>query len=294
MNKDSTYLTSKSVFMPIMWSLLVIAAGVVIWVITSGKFLPGFWVGLPLVLIGLAGVANNILSCSWYPVLLDRHIVLEHYFFARLSHVIRYEDVQYMRVAEFLVRRYDRSPVLTVRMKDGKRRSFILMTRSEQVGQLSREILDKGVPDTLTVPVTGRKVYLSSKGLAMYMLFLAVMTAVYVWTVIELANPMIIVVTVLFVPLMIASLYTLSYVVMEDRRVLLRYPVFRSRNLDISVDDVYDMSIGSGGHMEVLLKTPDSQGRSRHSRIVSLVSIDMIQEINACLSSRNVQESRSE
>ncbi len=85
--------------------------------------------------IGFAGLINNILSCCWYPVLLDRHIVLEHFFFPGLSRVIIYEDVQYIRVTEYRVRRYDLSPVLTVRMKGGKRRSFILMTKLEQIGQ---------------------------------------------------------------------------------------------------------------------------------------------------------------
>ncbi len=35
--------------------------------------------------------------------------------------------------------------------------------------------------------------------------------------------------------------------------------------------------------MDILLKTPDKRGKSRYTRIVSLVSIDMIQDINACL-----------
>ena len=187
MSRESKYLTSKSVFMPIVCSLLTIVAGVAFWMAAPGMSPSWFWIGLPFVVIGLAAAVNNILSCCWYPVLLDRHIVLEHFLFPGLSRVIRYEDVQYMRVAEFLVRRYDRSPVLTVRMKDGKIRSFILMTRLEQIGQLSRE------------------------------------------------------------------------------------------NLDISIDDVCDMSIGPGSHMDILLKTPDKHGKNRYTRVVSLASIDMMQ-----------------
>ena len=283
MSRESKYLTSKSVFMPIVWSLLTIAAGVAFWMTAPGMSPSGFWVGLPCVVIGLAAVVNNILSCCWYPVLLDRHIVLEHFLFPGLSRVIRYEDVQYMRVAEFLVRRYDRSPVLTVRMKDGKRRSFILMTRLEQIGQLRREILDKGVPDAMPLSVADRKVYLSFKVLAMFVLILAAMAVLYVWIVMELASPLIIVVTVMFVPMMLVILYTLSYVVIEDGRVMLKYPVFRSRNLDISIDDVCDMGIGPGSHMDILLKTPDKHGKSRYTRVVSLANIDMMQEINACV-----------
>ena len=269
--------------MPIVCSLLTIVAGVAFWMAAPGMSPSGFWIGLPFVVIGLAAVVNNILSCCWYPVLLDRHIVLEHFLFPGLSRVIRYEDVRYMRVAEFLVRRYDRSPVLTVRMKDGKIRSFILMTRQEQIGQLSREILDKGVPDTMPVSVADRKVYLSFKGLAMFGVLLAAMVVSYVWIVMELSSPLIIVATVMFVPMMLVILYSLSYVVIEDRRVMLKYPVFRSRNLDICIDDVCDMSIGPGGHMDILLKTPDKHGKSRYTRVVSLASIDMMQEINSCV-----------
>ena len=158
--------------------------------------------------------------------------------------------------------------------------------KPEQIRQLSREILDKGVPDTMPGSVAGRKVYLSFKGLTIYALYLVVMVAFYVWAVIELAKPLIIVVTILFVPMVMVSLYTLSYVVIEDRRLMLKYPVFRSRNLDISIDGVCDMGIGSGSHLDVLLKKPDNQGKSRYTRVVSLVSIDMIQEINAYLDAR--------
>lgn len=286
MSHESKYLTDKSVFKSIVWLVLVIVAGVVIWMIAPEMSQSWFWVGFPFVFVGLVGVVNNILSCCWCPVVLDKHLVLEHFLFSRLSHVIRYEDVQYVRVAEYRVRRYEYSPVLAVRMKDGKKRSFILMMKPEQIGQLSREILDKGVPDTMPVSVAGRKVYLSFKGLTIYALYLVVMVAFYVWAVIELAKPLIIVVTILFVPMVMVSLYTLSYVVIEDRRLMLKYPVFRSRNLDISIDDVCDMGIGSGSHLDVLLKKPDNQGKSRYTRVVSLVSIDMIQEINAYLDAR--------
>lgn len=168
-------------------------------------------------------------------------------------------------------------------MKDGKRRSFILMTRLEQIGQLRREILDKGVPDAMPLSVADRKVYLSFKVLAMFVLILAAMAVLYVWIVMELASPLIILVTVMFVPMMLVILYTLSYVVIEDGRVMLKYPVFRSRNLDISIDDVCDMGIGPGSHMDILLKTPDKHGKSRYTRVVSLANIDMMQEINACI-----------
>lgn len=283
MNQESKYLTDKSVFRPVVCSLLVSVAGAVIWAVVPEISLQVFLVGLLFVIMGLAGLVNNILSCCWYPVVLDKHIILKHFFFPGLSRIIGYEDVMYMRVAEFLVRRYDHSTVLTVRMKDGKRQGFILMTKPEQAGQLSREILGKGVPDTMPVSVADRKVFLSFKGVAAFVLFLIAIVALYVWVVFELTSPLIIVVTLLFAPLIIAVLCTLSYVVIEDRRVMLKYLVFRNRNLDLNIDAVDGMSFSSDGHFEVSLKTPDSRGKSSYTRMVSLVSINMIQEINACL-----------
>lgn len=285
MNSSRKYLTDKYVFRPIAFAFLTVAFGVVLWITAPGKSQLEFWVVLLFVLLGMFGIVSNILSCCWYPVLLGKHIILEHFFFSGLTRTIRYEDILYARVAEFKIRQYDRSPVLTVVMKDGKKMNFTLMTKLEQIGQLSQELLEKGVPDTYEMPVsvTGRKVYCSKGALAIFIVFIAATVAGYIAAVVALANPMIIVVTIMVVPLLLFLLNMLSYIVVDDGRIMLKYIVFRSRNLDISLDDAYDISIGEGSHFDVLLRTPDMSGKSRHTRIVGLVTINMMQEISAWL-----------
>lgn len=293
---ETKYLTDRHVLRPIIFSFLIVAFGVALWVLTSGKSQTGFWVGLVFVLLGVAVAVSNALSSCWYPVMLDNHVVLEHFLFRKMSRVIRYEDILYAKVAEFKVRLYYSSPVLTIVMKDGKRLNFTLMTKLEQVGSLARELRGKGVPDTFEMPVSvsGGKVYCSKVALAIFIVLMAAMVAGYVTAIVALADPMIIVVTIMFVPLLLLLLNMLSYIVVGDGRIMLKYMIFRSRNLDIDLDDAYDVSIGGGSHLDVLLRTPDKGGKSRYTRIVGLISTDMIQEINVWLKSHAAHIRESE
>lgn len=283
MGGGAKYLSDKSVFKPIFWSVLWIACGVVCCVVASEWY--GFVVGLIFVLEGAAGVVKNVLSCCWYPVVYDKCIVLEHYVFPSRTRVIRYEDVRYMRVRELRVRRFGISPVLTVGMKGGRRYDFTLMTDRAHIGELSREILGKGVPDRYDIirDGCGRKVYCSRTSLVLYMFVFAILVGICVLAAAELAGPVTIVLAVLVLPSVILGLNLLSYVVIDGGHVMLKYMVFRSRNLDISMDDVQTADIGPGGHFSIVLKAPDSKGKSRYTRVPGLLDIGMIQEINACL-----------
>lgn len=266
-------------------AFLLVAYGVAHWIPELGKSQVEFWSGLVFVLLGATIAVSDIFSCCWYPEVLENHIILKHFLFHRMSRIIRYEDILYARVIEFKARLFDGYPVLTVMMKDGKKMSFTLMTKLEQMGQLSQELLEKGVPDAYEIPasVTGRKTYCSRRALAIFVVFIAAMVAGYVAVVMALASPLIIVVTVVFVPFLIFLLNSLSYIVIEDGRIMLKYMVLRSRNIDMYLDDVYDVSIGGSSHLDILLKAPDQKGKSRYTRSVGLVSIDMIQDINALL-----------
>lgn len=296
MSDETKYLTDKHVFRPIVFSFLIVAFGVALWILAPEKSQMGFWTGLVFVILGVVMTVSNALSCCWYPVVLEKHVILQHFLFRRLSRIVIYEDILYARVAEFKVRQYDRSPVLTILMKDGKKMNFILMTKLEQIGQLGQELLEMGVPDAyeLPLPASRRKIYCSKGAFAVFVVLIAVIVAGYVAAVAALANPMIIVVTILFVPLLLFPLNLLSYIVIEDGHIMLKYIVFRSRNLDIDLDDAYDVSIGGGSHLDVLLRTPDKGGKSRYTRIVGLVSTDMIQEINAWLKSHAAHIPESE
>ena len=205
--------------------------------------------------------------------------------------VVQYEDILYSTVAKFKVRRWACALVLTVKTKDGKTSDFVLMTRLEQLGQLRDEIRSKGVPDTYESEVAPgeSKKYLSTGALVFQLFFFAVILALFCWLVVKVSWPLIIVRTVLFVPFMIFHLFLLSYVVIDGRRIMLKYLVFRKRNLEISFDDAYDINIGSGSHFSALLKSPDKEGRTRVTRLIGLLSVNMIQEINAYLKSQNVQ-----
>lgn len=59
------------------------------------------------------------------------------------------------------------------------------------------------------------------------------------------------------------------------------------RTLYLHLDDVLAMEICSG-HLMVLLKSPDKNGKSRYTRMVGLTDIYMAQEINAWLKSHDV------
>jgi hypothetical protein len=297
MTHDSKYSISKSVLYPVCVGVFFIAAGIILLSVRPEENF-GLVLGVALiwVALGLTGIISNISRCCWYPVILDKHIVLEHRVFPSRTRVIGYEDILYARVAEFRVRQYDRAPVLTVVMKNGKEMSFILMIGLEHIVQLRQELLDKGLSDTYEMPasVTGRKVYRSKGALAIFIGMIAVTVAGYCLGVMKLADPLIIVVTIIFIPFLLFLLNLLSYIVVEDRRIMLKYMVFRSRNLEIILDDAYDISIGGGSHFDVLLRTPDKSGKSRHTRIVGLITIDMIQEINSWLKSQGTNLSESE
>ena len=87
----------------------------------------------------------------------------------------------------------------------------------------------------------------------------------------------------------IFQLFLLSYVVIDGRRIMLKYLVFRKRDLGISFDDAYDINIGSSSHFSALLKSPDKEGRTRVTRLIGLLNVNMIQEINAYLKYHQVQ-----
>jgi hypothetical protein len=117
----------------------------------------------------------------------------------------------------------------------------------------------------------------------------AVVLALFGWLVVKVSWPLIIVMTILFVPLIIFLLYLLSYVVIDGRRIMLKYLVFRKRDLEISFDDAYDINIGSSSHFSALLKSPDKEGRTRVTCLIGLLNVNMIQEINAYLKYHQAQ-----
>lgn len=291
MVSEAKYLTDKSVIKPILGCVGISVFGVVFWGVAPEGYKTGFWVGLVFVLLGIYGAVVNLVSSCWYPVFSDKALILRNYLLPWRRRVVPYEDVLYAKVAEFKVRRWDLALVLTVKTKDGKTSDFILMTRLEQLGQLGDEIRSRGVPDTYEPEVAPgeRKKYLSTGALVIQLFFFAVILALFCWLVVKVSWPLLIVMTILFVPFMIFQLFLLSYVVIDGRRIKLKYLVFRKRDLEISFDDAYDINIGSSSHFSALLKSPDKEGRTRVTRLIGLLNVNMIQEINAYLKSQNVQ-----
>lgn len=291
MVSEAKYLTDKSVIKPILGCVGISVFGVVFWAVAPEGYKTGFWVGLVFVLLGIYGAVVNLVSSCWYPVFSDKALILRNYLLPWRRRVVPYEDVLYAKVAEFKVRRWDLALVLTVKTKDGKTSDFILMTRLEQLGQLGDEIRSRGVPDTYEPEVAPgeRKKYLSTGALVIQLFFFAVILALFCWLVVKVSWPLLIVMTILFVPFMIFQLFLLSYVVIDGRRIMLKYLVFRKRDLEISFDDAYDINIGPSSHFSALLKSPDKEGRTRVTRLIGLLNVNMIQEINAYLKSQNVQ-----
>jgi hypothetical protein len=291
MVSKAKYLTDKSVIKPILGCVGISVFGVVFWAVAPEGYKTGFWVGLVFVLLGIYGAVVNLVSSCWYPVFSDKALILRNYLLPWRRRVVPYEDVLYAKVAEFKVRRWDLALVLTVKTKDGKTSDFILMTRLEQLGQLGDEIRSRGVPDTYEPEVAPgeRKKYLSTGALVIQLFFFAVILALFCWLVVKVSWPLLIVMTILFVPFMIFQLFLLSYVVIDGRRIMLKYLVFRKRDLEISFDDAYDINIGPSSHFSALLKSPDKKGRTRVTRLIGLLNVNMIQEINAYLKSQNVQ-----
>lgn len=291
MVSEAKYLTDKSVIKPILGCVGISVFGVVLWAVAPEGYKTGFWVGLVFVLLGIYGAVVNLVSSCWYPVFSDKALILRNYLLPWRRRVVPYEDVLYAKVAEFKVRRWDLALVLTVKTKDGKTSDFILMTRLEQLGQLGDEIRSRGVPDTYEPEVAPgeRKKYLSTGALVIQLFFFAVILALFCWLVVKVSWPLLIVMTILFVPFMIFQLFLLSYVVIDGRRIMLKYLVFRKRDLEISFDDAYDINIGPSSHFSALLKSPDKEGRTRVTRLIGLLNVNMIQEINAYLKSQNVQ-----
>ena len=291
MVSEAKYLTDKSVIRPILGCIGISVFGVVLWAVAPEEYKAGFWAGLVFVLLGIYGAVVNLVSSCWYPVFSDKALILRSYLLPWRRRVLPYEDVLYAKVAEFKVRRWDLALVLTVKTKDGKTSDFILMTRLEQFGQLGDEIRSRGVPDTYEpeVALGECKKYLSTGALVIQLFFFAVILAIFCWLVVKVSWPLLIVMAILFVPFMIFQLFLLSYVVIDGRRIVLKYLVFRKRDLEISFDDAYDINIGSSSHFSALLKSPDKEGRTRVTRLIGLLNVNMIQEINAYLKSQNVQ-----
>ena len=291
MVSEAKYLTDKSVIKPILGCVGISVFGVVFWAVAPEGYKTGFWVGLVFVLLGIYGAVVNLVSSCWYPVFSDKALILRNYLLPWRRRVVPYEDVLYAKVAEFKVRRWDLALVLTVKTKDGKTSDFILMTRLEQLGQLNDEIRSKGVPDTYDPHVVAgeRKKYLSTGALVIQLFLFAVVLALFGWLVVKVSWPLIIVMTILFVPLIIFLLYLLSYVVIDGRRIMLKYLVFRKRDLEISFDDACGINIGSSSRFSALLKSPDKEGRTRITRLIGLLNVNMIQEINAYLKYHQVQ-----
>ena len=291
MVSEAKYLTDKSVIKPILGCVGISVFGVVFWAVAPEGYKTGFWVGLVFVLLGIYGAVVNLVSSCWYPVFSNKALILRNYLLPWRRRVVPYEDVLYAKVAEFKVRRWDLALVLTVKTKDGKTSDFILMTRLEQLGQLGDEIRSRGVPDTYEPEVAPgeRKKYLSTGALVIQLFFFAVILALFCWLVVKVSWPLLIVMTILFVPFMIFQLFLLSYVVIDGRRIMLKYLVFRKRDLEISFDDAYDINIGSSSHFSALLKSPDKEGRTRVTRLIGLLNVNMIQEINAYLKYHQVQ-----
>ena len=291
MVSEAKYLTDKSVFKSILALAGMIVFGVLLWIVAPKGHVAGLVAGLLFVLLGLSGIVVNVVLSCWYPVFSDVHVELKNYLLPWCRRVIPYGDILYAKVAEFSVRRWDRALVLTVKTKDGKISGYTLMTRLAQLGQLSDEIRSKGVPDTYDPQVVAgeRKKYLSTGAMAIQLLCFAVVLAAFCWMAIEVSWPLIIVVAIMFVPLMIFQLNMLSYVVVDDRCIMLKYLILRRKNLQIFFDDAYDINMGSGGHFSAFLRSSDGTGKTRITRLVGLVSVNMSQEINAYLKSQDVQ-----
>ncbi len=151
MNHDSKYSISKSFLYPVCMGVFLVAAGIMVLYVRSPQNsgvalgVASLWISL-----GLIVIISNLAALCWYPVLLGKHIVLEHCVFPYRTRTIPYEDMLYARVDKSRVGQYGHAAVLTVFMKNGKKKRFILMIRLEHIGQLSQELIEKGVPDTKT------------------------------------------------------------------------------------------------------------------------------------------------
>ena len=283
MKSESQYLTDKSVLKRVVLFALIIAIGVICWTMFPREENAGLWCGLAFMTVGLMGVVSNIVSSCWYPVLSDECIVLRHYLLPSCKRTVLYAEILYAKVGEFQTRRYGLDLVLTLRLKDGKKLNFVLMTSLDQIDQLKTDILSRGVPDTFDPQAVsdGEKKYLSVRALVLLSLLSSFLLAFCCWSCIWVASPLMIVLVIMFIPLVIFLMNLLSYVVVDGSHIRLKYLIFKSKNLEINVDDIEDADISPGGHFSVRLKTLDNSGRTRYTRLVGLVSIDMIQEINA-------------
>ena len=169
MKSESQYLTDKSVLKRVVLFALIIAIGVICWTMFPREDNAGLWCGLAFMTVGLMGVVSNIVSSCWYPVLSDECIVLRHYLLPGCKRTVLYAEILYAKVGEFQTRRYGLDLVLTLRLKDGKKLNFVLMTSLDQIDQLKTDILSRGVPDTFDPQAVsdGEKIYLSVRALVL-------------------------------------------------------------------------------------------------------------------------------
>ena len=285
MKNESQYLTDKSVLKRVVLFAMILAFGVVCCTMFSRNDNARLWGGLAFVSVGLIGIVKTVASCCWYPVLKDEYIVLEHYLLPGCRRTLSYREISYARVGEFNTRRFGQDLVLTVRLKKGKTLNFMLMTRLNQLGQLKDDLLSRGVPDAFD-PQTilyGEKKYFSVGALSVYLLLSAFLIAIFCWACVEAGFPLMIVLIILLIPFIIFQMNLLSYIVVDGRSMVLKYLIFKSKDVEINLDDADDVNIGPGGHLSVRLKSPDKNGKDRYTRLVGLVSIEMIQEIDAYL-----------